>query len=193
MTTQEEFRREAYERWVGETGNNSMGTMANQQGYENYEARQKADRQFYSDIQSSLSTTPKSFTNYTPLSRQVIPNSNGYISSASNYTYSTSSGGWFSFIDDFIETIPPRVYWILAFIGTVLAYGYVSYSIGSLIIESQESFFNYYIGPIIFGFIVGLFFIHLLALAAKLVIIAFILGVFAGVLYLLYLLYENWP
>jgi len=44
MTSQEEWRRIAYERSVGESGNNSMGTMANQQGYQNYLARQEAAR-----------------------------------------------------------------------------------------------------------------------------------------------------
>jgi len=40
MATQEEWRRQAYEEWVGRTGNNSMGTQANQRGYEEYKRLQ---------------------------------------------------------------------------------------------------------------------------------------------------------
>ena len=42
MATQEEWRQIAYQRWVGERGNNSMGTIHNQQGYDTYKAGQAA-------------------------------------------------------------------------------------------------------------------------------------------------------
>ena len=41
MATEEEWRRIGYERWVGEQGNNSIGTMHNDQGYQTYLGNQK--------------------------------------------------------------------------------------------------------------------------------------------------------
>ena len=41
MTSQEEWRQKNYEEWVGRQGNNSMGTQANQAGYQQYLDEQK--------------------------------------------------------------------------------------------------------------------------------------------------------
>lgn len=41
MATEEEWRKKNYEEWVGRQGNNSMGTQANQAGYQRYLDEQK--------------------------------------------------------------------------------------------------------------------------------------------------------
>ena len=41
MTSQEEWRQKSYEEWVGRQGNNSMGTQANQKGYQDHLDQQK--------------------------------------------------------------------------------------------------------------------------------------------------------
>lgn len=56
MTSQEEWRQIAYQRWVGETGNNSMGTTWNNEGFQTYQARQAATDQFYRDVSRTLET-----------------------------------------------------------------------------------------------------------------------------------------
>ena len=100
MASEEEWRQIAYQRWVGETGNNTMGTTWNNEGYQTYQARQAATEQFYRDASRSLETpswtpaqTTSSFTPSAPQPRTTLGGTAPPVGTAPPRTYGGTSGG----------------------------------------------------------------------------------------------------
>jgi hypothetical protein len=172
MNNEEMWRQHAYQRSVGESGNSSMGTIANREGYNTYLARQKAANQ-HSEA----------------LFRDSCARGGVSYSSPAG----SGSSEWFTFVDDLVDLLPGWTYWLLGLSGMLAGYGYVSHSIGSYMIGSSHVFFSHYAWPMALGLFGGLLVIPLIVFVVKLALTVVVLGLAAGAVYVGYMVYLNWP
>ena len=166
MNNEEKWRQHAYETWVGESGNSSMGTIANREGYNRFLAKQKNSGGTVGGVYKGVS---------------------------SGYQGTGGSTAWFTFVDDFVDLLPTWIYWLLGLTGALLGYWYVSQSTGTFLIPSYDAFFSHYAWPMALGLVGGLLVIPLIVIAVKLVLAVVVLGIMAGVAYLGQLVYQSWP
>jgi hypothetical protein len=105
MASQEEWRQIAYQRSVGEQGNNSIGTIHNQQGYQTYLDR---NRQNNVSLSSSVSS----------------PETGGYVGGEYSGDGRGSGSTSFQFVDHFFDSIPGWVRWVALGISFMAGFGY---------------------------------------------------------------------
>jgi hypothetical protein len=189
MATEEEWRRIGYQRWVGESGNNSMGTIHNQQGYSNYQAQRAA--------QSSFRNAGFTGTTYTPVyTPKVGKSASGSPPTVPVRAYSPGS--------ERLQTVFTKgsriVFGIIAVLilaggvaGYVYAQGLAHATYPSWVFAALGATAGGAIVPLLIALIgvaVGIL-EALIELVAELIAVAVRLAVVAGLVYVAYQVYQN--
>lgn len=108
MTNEERQRQIAYEKWVGAQGNNSMGTMANQQGYETYLKKQAQQKAYWEACTPTASPINPTYPSFDTRPSSPAPQ-NTYSGTGS--TYGSPGSYTPTWVDEFVDSIRSTLLW----------------------------------------------------------------------------------
>jgi hypothetical protein len=157
MTSQNEWREIAYQEWVGKQGNNSIGTIHNQRGYESYLKQKRSENSSWSSNNSGSDSVS-------------ISGNNGYISSA-------PSKPLFPFVDHLFNKIPRVVHWTFLGISFIAGFSYALH-LGHPLLDATIWG--------IAGIAAPAFAYGLLIISIKLILLAAYLAIVCGVIWAVY-------